>query len=423
MLRSIGLIIIIFSLTFNVFSQNHNVINIEDCYYNLYKNWPTKNNDTLYSQIYDLKSKNLNSNYFPQLSLNAQATYQSDVIKINIPIPGFNFESPSKDQYKATIDLNQIIYDGGVTSIRKEIENDNLNINKQQINVELFSKKEQINYLFFNTLLLQESKNLLLELLNKLKNKELEIISAVNNGVLTESEDLTIKAEILKINQQVTECENNIIALKNMLSIYTGLKISDSAVYNCNEININLDSTILRPELQMFILNKQLLTSSQKLTKSISNPKFFGFGQVGYGKPGFNFLNNNFQSFYIVGAKISWSPWNWNSNKNEIKVIEIQKNIISNKTEEFKKAINIQLQSEISNINKLQKIIESDDELIKIREKISLSSSSKVNNGTIRSSEYISDITSENQAKTELKKHKIQLVYAKYNYMLIKGLL
>jgi len=45
--------------------------------------------------------------------VNGQATYQSDVTSIPVKIPGMNIEAPSKDQYKLTAELSQILYDGG----------------------------------------------------------------------------------------------------------------------------------------------------------------------------------------------------------------------------------------------------------------------------------------------------------------------
>jgi len=103
--------------------------------------------------------------------------------------------------------------------------------------------------------------------------------------------------------------------------------------------------------------------------------------------------------------------------------MEIQKEIISNQQEAFVKAINIQTENEITTINKLVELLKKDEEIIKLREKITLASSSKLTNGTIRSSDYIDDVTAKNQAKIEMKKHQIQILFAKFNYLVIKGLI
>ncbi|MCB0469375.1 MAG: TolC family protein, partial [Flavobacteriaceae bacterium] len=49
----------------------------------------------------------------PQLNLEAQATYQSDVTEV--PLPNSPIEPLNKDQYRATLSINQLIYNGGLT--------------------------------------------------------------------------------------------------------------------------------------------------------------------------------------------------------------------------------------------------------------------------------------------------------------------
>ena len=150
-------LVIIFTIPFIAIAQDSDTLYLENCYKLLYKNWPTLKNDTLYEQSSDYRTKNINSTYLPQIGINAQTTYQSDVTQINISFPGIKIDSPSKDQYKATLDVNQLIFDAGLTQSRKKLENANLLIDKQKIIIDINSKKEQINFLFFNILLLQET--------------------------------------------------------------------------------------------------------------------------------------------------------------------------------------------------------------------------------------------------------------------------
>jgi len=150
-------------------------------------------------------------------------------------------------------------------------------------------------------------------------------------------------------------------------------------------------------------------------------PKLYGFGQAGYGRPGLNMLSNNFDKFYIVGAKLSWTPWDWSQSKRDRKIIDLQKQMIDNQKDAFIKGISIQSQNEIGNIKKIEILITKDMEIIQLREKILLSSSSKLQNGTIKSADYIDDLTNETQARIDLKRHQVQLIMAKFNYLVITG--
>src|SRR5260221_8460364 len=102
------------------------------------KNYPLIRQKDLVRQTADLNISNLSKGYLPQLSLSGQATYQSDVTKVNVPIPGISIESPAKDQYKIVAEASQLIYDGGVIKQQKEYQQLNENVQQQQVEVELY---------------------------------------------------------------------------------------------------------------------------------------------------------------------------------------------------------------------------------------------------------------------------------------------
>ena len=404
-------------------AQTKDTLFIEDCYKILSSNWPTSKNITLVQEASELKTKNINSAYLPQVGINAQATYQSQVIEVNLPIPGFTIPSPSKDQYKATLDVSQIIFDGGVTNQRKKIENTGLNVEKQQIAVEINQRKEQINMFFFNALLMQENEKMLHTFFNKIEEKISVVKSGVENGILIESDLFLLQAELLKIEQQITDIKYSKESIITSLGLLIGQEIPKNIELGFRKVPVSMNDTISRPEIELFRLQQSRLDATAGISKKSLVPKLIGFGQAGYGRPGLNMLSNNFDKYYIVGAKLSWAPWDWSQSSRDRKIVDIQKEIINNQKDAFIKGVSIQSQNEIGNMNKLEEMLTKDIEIIQLREKITLSSSSKLHNGTIRSSDYIDDITNETQARIDMKRHEIQLMLAKFNYMVIKGLL
>ncbi|PIX32797.1 MAG: hypothetical protein COZ59_12160 [Bacteroidetes bacterium CG_4_8_14_3_um_filter_31_14] len=225
MITNIKYLVFLISIPMFLNAQNSDTLYIENCYKLLYQNWPTLKNDTLYSQSSIYRNKNINSAYLPQIGINAQATYQSDVTSVNIPFPGIKIDSPSKDQYKATLDVNQLIFDAGLTNNRKKLETSNSLIDRQQIIIDINSKKEQLNNLFFNIMLLQETENLQFALKSKLNEKLSVLQSAVTNGIITESELFTLQAELLIIDQQIIEIQSSRAGLLSSLSKFIGQEI------------------------------------------------------------------------------------------------------------------------------------------------------------------------------------------------------
>src|SRR5690606_38187514 len=57
--------------------------------------------------------------YLPQITINGQATYQSAVTEIPIPVPGMDIPTVDKDQYKFYGEVSQNLYDGGLTRMNK----------------------------------------------------------------------------------------------------------------------------------------------------------------------------------------------------------------------------------------------------------------------------------------------------------------
>ena len=92
--------------------------------------------------------------YYPQVKLEAQATYQSDVMSIPLKVPGISIPTPAKDQYQAALSVNQVIYEGGLVSSSIDAQSIESNINLKNIELSNQKIKETFTDLYFAALLL-----------------------------------------------------------------------------------------------------------------------------------------------------------------------------------------------------------------------------------------------------------------------------
>jgi hypothetical protein len=69
-----------------------------------------------------LEIEAINKAKLPKIDLNAQATYQSDVTSLPISLPNVTVNPPNKDQYRTTVDVNQLIYNGGLIDATAKIK-------------------------------------------------------------------------------------------------------------------------------------------------------------------------------------------------------------------------------------------------------------------------------------------------------------
>src|SRR5690606_28822582 len=117
---------------------------------------PSTSKQPLLDKSQKLQRSRLNSAYYPHLSLGGQATWQSDVTEVAVPVPGIEIFPPPKDQYKITLDLQQIIWDGGVTSDQKQLVDKRTQLDKERANVEWYLVKDSVMGLYFNGVVQQE---------------------------------------------------------------------------------------------------------------------------------------------------------------------------------------------------------------------------------------------------------------------------
>lgn len=164
------------------------VLHLSDCYELAIKNYPLLKQKALYDKIEENRLNQLEKKFLPNLNLNLQASYQSDVTNLAIDetaamAMGMQLPNISKDQYKANLDIQQLIWDGGLNREQKIIEQYNTQINKQNLDIELYKIKNSINQLFFSSLLIDKQLNTLKLSKNNLQNNIENLNYLVEQGM------------------------------------------------------------------------------------------------------------------------------------------------------------------------------------------------------------------------------------------------
>lgn len=385
------------------------------------KNYPSLKQRNLIDNAKSLNVSNLNKNFLPQLSLNGQASYQSDVTKIDVDFPGFKFEPPSKDQYKVTADVNQLVYDGGATKSQKTLAGLNAQVENQQIEVEWYTLKERINDMYLNILYLAE-----LIKQNELVQKDLQtglnkVNAQVQYGVAFRSSANVIKAELLKAGQRLIELQSSRNALIESLSIYTNQEFSSETEFVKPSVISSPSSDITRPEVQLFSNQSAVLQQQNKIINSRSLPRTSLFFQGGYGKPALNLLRNDFQSFYITGVRFNWALNNFYTKKNEKELVKVNQHIVDTKRETFLLNTNSQLASQKAEIDKLTRLVQSDNDIIALLHEVTDAAKAQLENGVMTGNDYLVEVNAEDQARQALIAHQLQLLQAQMKFNLIKG--
>ncbi len=413
--------LLIFCLFFSqyAFAQT---ITLEQVQQKAKQQYPLIKQKGLIKQVKDISIENLRKGFLPQLSLNGQATYQSEVTTVKIPFPGVTIEPLSKDQYKLVADVNQMIYDGGLLKQQTAMQQMNAEVEDQKIEVELYKLNERINQVYLSILYIDEQLKQT-ELVRKDLETGLKKIEAqVNGGVAFKSNLNLLKAELLKIDQRIIELQSSRTGLLDVLTLFTGEAYTFTTQLEKPVVQLPAyDATVSRPEINLFQKQQQLLGVQNNLIKAKNLPKTSFFFQGGYGRPGLNFLENKFATYYVTGVRFNWAFGGLYTAKREKELIGLNQQIIAVQQDVFLLNTNTQLKQQQAEIDKIKKLISKDNDIIELRIKVKEAANAQLENGVITANDYLREINAEDQARQTLILHQLQLLQAQINYQTIKG--
>ena len=384
---------------------------------------PIKKQELLYEAEATMNIKNLNSYNLPQSRLNGEYNYLSDVLNIGIDIPGLDIAEIPQNQYTLSLDVSQKIYDGGYIKNAKKMQKAQMAANIKSMEVDLFEIKGMINTLYFNALVYQENEKLLKTVADELNEQLKKIISAVENGAMLKSNANILNQQILRIQQQILEVQLGRKAVIDMLSDWIGETIPPNAEFTLPLIaEQDLTQDINRPEQQYFDLMEDNLESQKKVLNAQILPNLSGIAQLGIGSPNpLNYFEVDATEYYVVGARLKWNFWDWKQTSRKKKVLEINKDILSSKKEDFEKKIKIAAIRDQSSIETYRQLIEKDQKILELQEDIVQKSYSQFQNGVITSTDYIIEINKRTEAQLNLQIHGIQKIQSEINYLTTKG--
>lgn len=386
------------------------------------QNYPLIKQRQLLKQTADINIDNLSKGFLPQLSFSGQATYQSDVTTVKIPIPGVNVTPLSKDQYKVLLDVNQLMYDGGIIHEQKNVQQLNENAEQQKLEVELYKIKERINQLFLGVLFLDEQIKQVELIKSDVNNGIKKTEAQVRNGVAFKSNLNVLKAELLKADEREIEIRSSRKGLIEVLGLFINQNLSENTTMEKPVFASSiLQNDIQRPEIKLYETQDKLLDGQWNVIAAKNRPKASLFVQSGYGRPGLNFLKNDFAFFYTTGVRFNWSLGGLYTQKKEKQLVELNKKMIEAQKETFLLNTNTALKQQQSEVEKLKLLIAKDKEIIDLRISVKDAAKAQLENGVISANDYLREVNAEDQARQTLITHSIQLLQSQINYQTILG--
>lgn len=401
-------------------AQHTKSITLDACYQLAESNYPLVKQYALIDRTKEYSLTNASKGSLPQLGIGGQASYQSDVTQIPISLPNIDIPTISKDQYKLYGEVSQSLTDLFTVKHQKELINANTVVEEQKIEVELYQLKARIDQLYFGILLI-DAQLTQTEILKKdirsgiNKNKV-----AITNGIALKSSADALKAELLKADQRSIELQATRKGYTDMLSLFIDRNIDENTLLE-KPYTLSLPTGINRPELKLFDVQKEIFDVRNKLINDKNLPRFSLFLQGGYGRPGLNMLNDDFDMYYIGGIRLTWNITGFYTQKQDKQLLTLNQNALDVQKETFLFNTKLTLKQQNSEIVKLEELIRTDNDIVILRENVKLSAQNQLEYGTATTNDYLTYVNAEDQARQNRILHEIQLLMARYDFKTTSG--
>lgn len=397
-------------------------LSLQQCLDAVETHYPLAKQKSLDTRVSALREANIRATRAPQVALNAQASYQSEVTTLGIELPGVNIEPLSKDQYRITADVNYTLFDGGISKAQKALEQVSLKSKHAQVDAEIIKVQEQVMGAYFKALLFEKNKAIL-EGQKKVLDARLNKVKAmVEYGTAMRNQADIIRMELLMLEQREEEAsagrEQSLSTIRELtgIDISTSTKLVEASMTGLKEADFTA-----RPEYALLDQQAAGIELQNSVQTGLARPKASLFGQGGYGRPGLNFLENSFSPWYIGGIRLSWnlSPLyslkrNKQINSLSKEIVDLQKSVIDTRLQNM-------YNQQKTESTKLEKLVERDKTIIEYTESISKSYAAQLDNGVITSDTYVAQLNNETQARLSLALHETQLLMALHTINILTG--
>jgi outer membrane protein TolC len=390
---------------------------------------PRQRQFTLLARQTELRLRNLSAERLPAIKAEAQAQYQSDVFSPPVLSGGGTvIPPPPNDTYDSRISVDQAIVDPTI-GVRRRVEQAQQAESEARVRSALFDLRREVNEAFFNAALLSERRRIIAATIAGLEKQLREAGVRVREGAALPGDTAAIQATLLQRQQDDAEVEADRRAALVRLTELVKRPVSGAQPFALPDLTgataqarQSLDSLRTRPEYQQYARTRDVLTRQQEAVSADRKPRLSAFGQAGYGRPGLNPVSDEFDTYYLAGLKVTWSPWNWGSGNRERQAIAIQREIVASEEAAFTSRLTRDIQNDLADIDRLDAALALDDQIVELRERVDAETGIRFHEGVVTASEYVDRNTDVLQARLARATHRVEQVQARARFLTSLGL-
>lgn len=398
-------------------AQQRESLSIDSCYAMAKRNYPLIKQYGLIEKTLEYTISNANKAYLPQFNITLIGGIVDGFPDMSADGSGGGVQT----QLIGLAQLNQVIWDGGFTKAKKDIIMANTEVEKANLEVNLFVINERVNQVFFGSLLIDEQIKQLMIMEENLERSLKIVKSAYENGTAYKSDMQEVEVEILNTEQRISELNYTKNAFVSMLELLIGKSLGEIDLQKPSSEQAFLDTENTRPELIFFESQRKLVEAQSKLINARIYPKFGLMGFGAFFQPGISFGPADINHILVAGLSLSWDIGGLYTKSNDKQLIQIQSQGVDIQKESFLFSNNIQLSQNQNELQMYQSMLQRDQELLDLKINLRESYEVKYENGVCTMTDLLRRMNDESMARQNLILHEVQYQMAISQIKYIQG--
>jgi outer membrane protein TolC len=386
----------------------------------------------------ELRLRNLAAEWLPRLRVRGEARYQSDVPLIGPAdaAPGLVFPEVPKERYEAVLGLEQMLYDGGGIAGRRGVERARTAESQAHLSGTLHDLRREVDQGYFSALVLASRSDETALLIEDLEARLSQARAGVRAGTRLEGDAAVLEAELLRARQRLAELGADRRAALSALANLTGETIGEETYLPAPRLEAEVaairreaartqdeSESGLRwhPAFDAFRRTSERLAREADLAGRERLPRVVAFGEAGYGRPGLNQFGDAWDTFWLGGVRLEWTPWTWDRVGRDQALLEVRREAVETEQEAFASALERAVADQVADLTRLREAIAADEQIVRLRERVERQEARRFEEGVITAADYVDARTDLLQARLARRLHRIELAEAQALYLTTLG--
>lgn len=364
---------------------------------------------------------NASKAWLPQVGVYGQGTWQNDVMTFPealtnvLAMQGVQYPGFEKLQYKAGVNVEQTVWDGGATNANKEQIRTAADIQKKAVALDLYDLATRVEDIYFSILIIDRRIEQMKTTKNLLDSVMHTVDVRIANGVAMLSDRYETEAKIVETDRQIDRMTIMKDTYMAVLALFVGENIDGKALLVPAVAETPFAT---KPTEDIFLAKLANLTAKEKAVAVSLRPKIGAFAGAWYGYPGFNSfkaMTSSTPNFnFLIGLKVNWNIGEFYTGKNRRNLISTQRKAVETEHATLEYNRNIQAAQIDGELAALQNSLLTDNKMVELRRQIRMSAQTQYANGVTDATTLLSKVTDEESARIALTIDELMVVQTKY---------